>query len=75
MTNRGGKRKGAGRKPSPNPIKVPYGTKLEFDVVEYLRQCENAAKTLEDVIKRTKAFKQWKESQDVHWDLCDSENI
>jgi hypothetical protein len=61
----GGKRKGAGRKPSPKPLKVPYGTKLEFDVVEYLRQCENAAKTLEDVIKRTKAFKEWKADQDA----------
>lgn len=59
----GGKRKGAGRKPSHNAAKVPYGTKLEGDVVEYLRQCENAAKTLEDVIKRTKSFREWKAKQ------------
>lgn len=56
----GGKRKGAGRKPSPERAKVPYGTKLEFEVVEYLRQCDNAAKTLEDAVKRSKAFKEWK---------------
>jgi hypothetical protein len=61
----GGKRNGAGRKPSPDVAKVPYGTKLEAEVVEYLRQCENAAKTLEDVIKRTKAFKEWKAKYDM----------
>jgi hypothetical protein len=62
----GGKREGAGRKPRPDGIaKVPYGTKLESEVVDYLRQCGNAAKTLEDVIKRTKSFRQWKESQNA----------
>ena len=59
--NRGGKRKGAGRKPAPDgTAKVPYGTKLDPVVVEYLRQCENAAKTLETAIKRSKAFREWK---------------
>ena len=53
------------RKPSPDVAEVPYGTKLEGVVVEYLRQCDNAAKTLEDTIKRTKAFKEWKENQDA----------
>ena len=60
MSDHGGKRKGAGRKPSPDVAKVPYGTKLEGVVVEYLRQCDNAAKTLEDTIKRSKGFREWK---------------
>lgn len=59
----GGKREGAGRKPSPGRAKVPYGTKLEAEVVEYLRQCENAAKTLEDAVKRSKGFREWKATQ------------
>ena len=59
--NRGGKRKGAGRKPAPEgTVKVPYGTKLDPKVVEYLRQCENAAETLETAVKRSRAFRDWK---------------
>lgn len=57
----GGKRKGAGRKPAPEgTAKVPYGTKLDPVVVEYLRQCDNAAGTIEDTIRRSKQFRDWK---------------
>jgi hypothetical protein len=59
--NRGGKRKGAGRKPGPQgTVKVPYAMKLKPEVVEYLRQCENATATVESVLKRSKAFREWK---------------
>lgn len=59
--NRGGKRKGAGRKPAPvGTVKMAYATKLEPQIVEYLRQCENAVKTIEETIKRSKAFREWK---------------
>ena len=62
MNRRGGKRKGAGRKPAPvGTAKVPYATKLEPQVVEYLRQCENAAETLETALKRSKAFREWRQ--------------
>ena len=60
MLKRGGKRKGAGRKPAPEgTAKVPYGTKLQPVVVEYLRQRANAAETIEATIKRSKAFRDW----------------
>jgi len=59
--NRGGKRKGAGRKPAPQgTVKVPYSMKLEPELVEYLRQCENATATMETALKRSKAFREWK---------------
>ena len=58
---RGGKRKGAGRKPAPaGTVKVPYGTKLDPEVVEYLKSRENAAATIEGTLKRSKDYKQWK---------------
>lgn len=50
---RGGKRKGAGRKPSPNK-KVSYATKLRQDQIEFLRSLKNAAKWLEDMIDKCK---------------------
>ncbi len=57
---RGGKREGAGRKPAPEgTVKVPYNTKLTPEVVEYLRQCGNAAETIDAALRRTKAFKEW----------------
>lgn len=59
--SRGGKRKGAGRKPAPaGTLKVQYATKLEPQVVKYLRQCKNAAETIETTLKRSKAFREWK---------------
>lgn len=60
----GGKRKGAGRKSVPDGVaKVPYGTKLAPVVIEYLRSCDNAASTIEDTIKRSKAFREWRNSR------------
>jgi hypothetical protein len=60
----GGKRKGAGRKPAPvGTAKVPYGTKLQPIVVEYLRQRANAAETIETAVKRSKAFREWRKEQ------------
>jgi hypothetical protein len=58
-TNHGGKRNQAGRKAGPNGAKVPYATKLTPDVVKYLRQCDNAAETIDDTIRRSKAFREW----------------
>lgn len=58
----GGKRKGAGRPPTAD-AKQPYNTKLPPDVIAYLRSLENQAALLEAVIRRTTAFKRWKEKQ------------
>ena len=58
---RGGKREGAGRKPAPvGTIKVAYATKLTPEVIEYLRQFQNAEETIEATLKRSKAFSEWK---------------
>ncbi len=58
---RGGKRKGAGRKPAPaGTAKVPRAVKLDPQVDEYLRQCENATEAIETAVKRSKAFREWK---------------
>jgi hypothetical protein len=58
--SRGGKREGAGRKAAPDgTAKVPYNTKLTPEVVEYLRECDNAAETIDATIRRSKAFKEW----------------
>jgi len=61
MLKHGGQRKGAGRKPVPDgTAKVPYGTKLDPVVIEYLRQCSNAAETIETTIRRSKGFREWR---------------
>lgn len=46
---RGGKRKGAGRKPSPNK-KQNYTTKLYPEKIEFLQSLRNAAKWLDQAI-------------------------
>jgi hypothetical protein len=62
--NHGGKRKGAGRKPAPDgTAKIAYGTKLDPVVVDYLRECDNAAETIETAIKRSKDFRDWRRTE------------
>lgn len=57
---RGGKREGAGRPPAPEgTTKVAYATKLDPQVVDYLRSCGNAARTIEQAVQRSKAFREW----------------
>lgn len=64
MSNRGGKRKGAGRKPAPDgTCKVPMTIKVEPELREYLRQCMNATAVIESALKRSKGFRDWKKSQ------------
>lgn len=64
MSNRGGKRKGAGRKPAPEGTqKIPMTIKVEPELREYLRQCENATDTIETALRRSKAFRDWKARQ------------
>ena len=61
MNNRGGKREGAGRKPAlDGTAKLPMTIKVEPELREYLRQCENATEAIETAIKRSKAFRDWK---------------
>lgn len=61
MVGRGGKRKGAGRKPAPaGTKKVPMTIKVEPELREYFRQCDNATEAIETALKRSKAFRDWK---------------
>jgi hypothetical protein len=64
MNGRGGKREGAGRKPAPvGTIKVAYATKLTPEVIEFLRQCENASETIDDTLRKSKSFREWSKSR------------
>lgn len=63
-SKQGGKREGAGRKPAPaGTIKEAYNTKLTPEVVQYLRQCDNAAETIDETLRRSKAFREWSKSR------------
>jgi hypothetical protein len=59
--NRGGKRKGAGRKPAPEGArKLAYNTKLAPDLIDYLRSLNNAAEAIDLAIRESKQFKERK---------------
>ena len=58
---RGGKRKGAGRKPAPaGTVKVPITIRIAPELRKYLKGCENATNTIETAIRDSKAFLDWK---------------
>ena len=64
--NRGGRRKGAGRKPAPaGTIKVQYCSRLCPIVVRYLKTRKNAAATIEESLRRGKEFKEWEKSRPI----------
>lgn len=56
---RGGKRKGAGRKPIPNK-KQSYSTKLRPDLIAWLRAQKNAAKIIEGALDEYYESKRFK---------------
>lgn len=53
----GGKRKGAGRKASPDSRSVPKSIKVSQEVADYLT--EKGTGLVEDAIRKTKAFREW----------------
>ena len=60
----GGKRDGAGAKPLPKgEKKIQRCMKLAPDVDAYLRTTPNQVATVENTIRRSKAFKDWKAEQ------------
>jgi hypothetical protein len=61
-SNRGGKRNGAGRKTIGEKPKVAYSTKLSAEVVRYLKNTENAAKTIESALVRSAAFRRFQKT-------------
>jgi hypothetical protein len=60
MNTHGGKRENSGRKPSKNgqPKNISKSIKVSAEVAEYLR--EFGTGIVEDVIRKTKSFLQWK---------------
>ena len=63
MTEHGGKRKGAGRKARPDERKVPLAVKLAVDLAEYLATVESKTGAIEEALRRSKGFRDWKRRQ------------
>lgn len=61
MTNsHGGKRPGAGRKPSPpESLKIAYTARLQPSIVKYLRSQPDATATIEAALMRSKGYREW----------------
>jgi hypothetical protein len=53
----GGKREGAGRKPSPESRSVPKSIKVSREVAYYL--AEHGTGIIENLIRKSKKFKVW----------------
>ena len=58
MSDHGGKREGAGRKPSPESRSVPKSIKVSREVADYLG--EHGTGIIETLIRKSKKFKAWK---------------
>ena len=54
----GGKREGAGRKPSPESRSIPKSIKVSREVADYLG--EHGTGIIETLIRKSKKFKSWK---------------
>jgi hypothetical protein len=60
-SSHGGKREGAGRKASRGEAKVVTTINVTPELKAYLSQCEQSqSEVVEDAIRRTKAFREWK---------------
>ena len=55
--NHGGKREGAGRKPSPSGRSIQRSIRISRELDEYLAQVGSGV--LEDTVRKTKAFREW----------------
>ena len=59
----GGKRNGAGRKARPDERKIPLAVKLEVELTEYLATVESKTGAIEEALRRSKGFRDWKRRQ------------
>jgi hypothetical protein len=59
----GGKREGAGRKSGPNGPKKMVSLRLAEDVRNFLATTASQADTIETTIRKSAAFKRWRETQ------------
>ena len=48
---------------NPEAAKQQYSTKIDPQIIKYLRASGNAAATLEALIRRSKSFKLWDKNQ------------
>jgi hypothetical protein len=58
----GGKREGAGRKSGPNGAKKMVSLRLAEDVRNFLATTASQAETIEETIRKSAAFKRWRQS-------------
>lgn len=56
----GGARKGAGRKPDPDNRKLQLNLRLARDVLAYLDYVESKTQTIEDALRGSKGYREWK---------------
>lgn len=59
----GGRRKGAGRPSRPDERKVPLAVKLAVELTEYLATVESKTGAIEEALRRSKGFREWKRRQ------------
>lgn len=59
----GGKREGAGRKPAPESRKRPLAMRIDPELAEYLSTVEDKTACIEDALRGTKRFREWKSSR------------
>lgn len=57
MSQHGGKRKGAGRKPAPDSRNVPKSIKVSQQMADYLSEVGTGV--VEDALRKTKQFRSW----------------
>lgn len=60
--NWGGSREGGGR-PKTGTAKVPVAYRLSQDVAAFLNTIENRSVYIDDMIRRSKAFRDWAKNQ------------
>ena len=58
--SQGGKREGAGRKPSPESRKRPLAMRIDPELAEYLDSVEDKTAAIEAALRNSIAFKEWK---------------
>lgn len=63
MKKRGGRRPGAGRRPGKYGSQVPLTTGVSEAVKAFLVSTGNASRTIEEMVRRTKAFREWRKEQ------------
>ena len=59
---RGGRREGAGRKARPDERKIPLAIKLAVELSEYLATVESKTGTIEEALRRSKGFREWRKN-------------